>query len=125
MIARVLVAYLQSHANLTALVSSRIYPLSLPQEPTLPAITYRLVSDKPEIDHDGESGYALSRYQFDVYAATFIQADDCARVLSEALSIWHQVNSNYAAFAENRQNDFDPELSQYRVTLDFMIERED
>lgn len=39
-----LYAELAAHAGVAALVGTRIYPVSLPQTPTLPAVTYRLVS---------------------------------------------------------------------------------
>lgn len=43
-----LYAELAGHAGTAALVGTRIYPVSLPQTPTLPAITYRLVSQPTE-----------------------------------------------------------------------------
>jgi len=43
-----LYAELAAHVGTSALVGTRIYPVSLPQTPTLPAITYRLVSQPTE-----------------------------------------------------------------------------
>jgi hypothetical protein len=48
-----LFAHLKDHAGLAALISGRIYPLQLPQEEALPAVTYFIVSDVPERDLSG------------------------------------------------------------------------
>ena len=41
-------ARLAADAGVTALVGTRIYPVSLPQTPTLPAITYMMTSEPTE-----------------------------------------------------------------------------
>ena len=53
-----------------ALVGARIYPTLLPQDPTLPAITYqRIVTGR--IRHlGGLSGLAQPRFQFNCWATT-------------------------------------------------------
>jgi hypothetical protein len=35
---------LSNHAGLTTLVGTRIYPIRLPQRPTIPGVTYRVIS---------------------------------------------------------------------------------
>jgi hypothetical protein len=40
-------------ASLTALVGDRVWPLILPEHPTLPAITYALVSQPTEVTQEG------------------------------------------------------------------------
>ncbi len=54
----------------TALVSTRIYALSLPQTPTLPAIRVALVPGVPESMHlRGRTGVVVERVQVDYYVA--------------------------------------------------------
>jgi hypothetical protein len=51
-------ARLIGQSGLTALVSTRVYPLGLPQNPTLPAITYALVSDNGHTTSEATAGNA-------------------------------------------------------------------
>lgn len=47
---------LLAYSGLTALVSTRVYPLWLPQETTLDAVTYRLIAATPEPEFNLPSG---------------------------------------------------------------------
>ena len=124
-IAQVLVAYLQADTTLAALIGTRIYPITLPQEPTLPALTFRRVSSVRKVDHGGKVGYTLARYQFDCYGATYLQASEVYRRLDGALLILSSVNPRYAAFPETAQDDHNPELDQWTIQADYMIECEE
>lgn len=53
---------------LTALVSTRIYSLKLPQTPTLPAVRLQQVSEVEPMQLRGSSGLARARVQVDAYA---------------------------------------------------------
>ena len=121
---RALVRHLENNHGLSALLVSRIYPLELPQEPVLPAMTYQQVSGQGQADHTGETGYHLYRYQFDVFAPTYLALVDIANALKLALQQWHYANNRYASFYENEQDFSEPEQNRYRRTLDYMIEEE-
>lgn len=60
---------LQASADVTALVSTRIYQLTLPQKPTLPAIRVQLISEPRTYQLRGEDGAIRARVQVDAYAA--------------------------------------------------------
>lgn len=55
-------------ADVTSLVSVRIYQLRLPQKPTLPAIRVQLISEPTDYHLRGGSGMYRSRVQVDAYA---------------------------------------------------------
>lgn len=55
-------------ATLNALISGRLVRDSLPLDYPLPAVVYRLIDAVPEMAHDGASGVAIVRYQFDCWA---------------------------------------------------------
>lgn len=65
--------YVGSYAGVTTLISDRLYPIMLPQEPTLPAATYLIVDDPQTYSHSGTS-WRQARVQFDCYASTYLTA---------------------------------------------------
>lgn len=63
------IARLKATAAVTALVSTRVWNLILPQKPTLPAIRVQIVTD-PQIQHlRGSVDAAPARVQVDCYGA--------------------------------------------------------
>lgn len=69
--------YLQSVAGVSSLVSTRIYPETLPQEPTLPAIKYDIIS----IERQHLIDFATVYIQYTSVATTHLGA----RALSDAV----------------------------------------
>ena len=85
MIAEALWARLQAVAGVTALVSARVYPLLLRQNPTYPAVTYEKVSG-PRIENlQGLSGLAHPRFQFSCFGDDYEEADSVAEQVRLAL----------------------------------------
>lgn len=64
---------LREDPTLSELVSDRIYPLALPTDPTLPAITYRLVSSPRGMVQTGPS-YIRPRYIWYCWGLTYDDA---------------------------------------------------
>lgn len=62
------------------LVGTRVYPIGLPQEPTMPAVTY-VVVDWPNLYAQQERSHGEPRLQLDGYAVTY----GGARALGEAM----------------------------------------
>lgn len=69
--------YLQSVAGVSALISTRIYPETLPQEPTLPALKYDIIS----IERQHLIDFATAYIQYTSVATTHLGA----RALSDAV----------------------------------------
>lgn len=69
--------YLQSVAAVSALISTRIYPETLPQEPTLPALKYDIIS----IERQHLIDFATVYIQYTSVATTHLGA----RALSDAV----------------------------------------
>jgi len=109
-----LVSFVQSHPALTPLQSDRFYPITLPQEPTLPASTYLMVSAAPRYGHDNEKQFNPQRIQFDFFAASYLEVHALAEAMSNALR-----NYPVTVFQDNRQDIPEPELSRFRITMDF------
>lgn len=81
-----LYSYLSGYAGLTALVGTRIYPVTMPQGVTYPAVTYRKVS--------GLAEYVLGqhvpelynpRYQFDAWGTSYSSVKSVAEQIKAAL----------------------------------------
>lgn len=61
-------AALSTHSGLTALVGTRIYPLTMPQDCPLPAVTYQLIDDIPQLVKGAKS---QTRMQVDAWSDSF------------------------------------------------------
>lgn len=81
------VAKLKATSAVTALVSTRIYLLKLPQKPTLPAIRVQLIDD-PQTKHlRGPNGMTAARVQVDAYQAeTAVDPYGSVDSISEAVN---------------------------------------
>lgn len=74
-------SFLLADADISDLVGTRIHPLTLPQNPTLPAITFQWISGTRSHHYQGPDGLSRPRIQFDCYASTYLEMEE----LSEAL----------------------------------------
>lgn len=75
--------HLIANATLSAQLSTRIHPLTLPQNSALPAIVYQKISAVPDYAHDGPVGVE-SRMQFSCLAASYADAKLTARNVKKA-----------------------------------------
>lgn len=96
----------------------RVYPLELPQTPTLPALVFGQVSTVvPTQTHDRRLVYSLGRYQFDCYAQYYEDAKGLADALVTAMLPW----AAHEVYFENMLDLSEFELDRYRVTVEFVI----
>lgn len=70
--------------DVTDIVGDRIYPSALPSNPTLPAVTYTLISSPRDVTQTG-SGLTRPRYRWDCWAETYDTAVALAIVVIQAL----------------------------------------
>jgi hypothetical protein len=108
---------LTNDAGVSALVSTRVYPMSLPQDGTLPAITYTQVSDNPQVNLDGENALRANRYQFDCFSTTYTGA----HALGEALKTAMETATAFTSIRESMTDLYNNDPAQYRVSMDFSI----
>lgn len=119
---------LSGDATVSGLVGTRIYPQTLPQEPTYPAITYDRVSTRA-IQCRGNGSYKASRWQFDCYAITYLGAEALGQAIEDSLTTWTRASGPRVSvvLAENWRDGFedivlgDASTGVYRATLDFFI----
>ena len=118
-------SYLTGYAGLTALISTRVYPLIIPQGATLPCVTYQRIDTPRTLTH-GDSGatgtLARPRIQFSSWAATLSEAMAIAYQLRAALNgkTGSMGTAPYnitvrAILVDNEMQDYEPETQLWRV----------
>ncbi len=117
MITVAVVAFLHTHPALTALQGARLFPLSLPQEISLPAMTYRRI-DSPRVMTQTGDQFARPRYQFDLYADTYLEAESLANAFLQAISDWRHGRRDPAPVSGPYDVDEPLELKRFRKTFD-------
>ena len=124
--------YLSGYAGIAALVSTRIYPDTLPQNPTYPAIVYEQ-SGEEEVEtlHTPTQNLIAPIYQFDLMGSSRASADAVAKQLRLAFKNYSGTMGGVGGvevsgvdklsrigFAEK---DSDGKIINYRTTMDFQI----
>lgn len=110
----------------TDIVSTRIYPEMLPENPTLPAITYQRTSGARTQVMSAASGLAAPHFQVDAWAATYAAVKALATQVRKALDGYTGTLGGTGGVAADIMllNDIDlldPETGWHRVVMDFEI----
>jgi len=117
-------AHLKSNAAIAALVGPRIYPVQLPQKPTLPAITYIRVSRKPT-QHRGSprAKHHRCRFQFDVWANTYGGAVAVRSALFDAMGeLTRTTNPRVdVSLVQDDRDAFEADPGRWRGIVDYYI----
>lgn len=109
---------LSSDSNVTVEVSTRIYPLWLPQDSTLPAVTYQQVSETPSNHLGGEDTTERQfRFQFDHWAESYSAAQSSADAVTTSLL----AATSFKAIRISRQESYEPDVDVHRVSVDFSL----
>lgn len=111
--------------------AARIFPMQLPQALEVwPAITYQVVSGRPEYNLQGAAGLAEIRLQIDCWAAqrgkadAYAQVRELAEAVRGALSGYRGTVGGHtiqSCFLESRRVLHEPEVQVFRESLDFTI----
>jgi len=81
-----LVTKLAATTAITDITSTRIYPEVLPQDGTVPALTYQRVAGYEVASMDGVTGLARTTIQINCIAATYIEAKALRDAVRTALA---------------------------------------
>jgi hypothetical protein len=117
-IEQLLYALLSSTTSITAITGPRIYPLQLPQDPTLPAIEYSFIggSSSPTFTTRGNKRY---RVQIDCWGNTYAEAVTLRSAVKDALDGYS--DGQMSILLISPRDFFDHELLQYRAMAEFYI----
>ena len=72
--------YLEASTGIHDLIADRIYPVKMPQNPTLPALTYRVISGMEHHNID----VAYPRFQFNCWGESYSDAKALSVEVKEA-----------------------------------------
>ena len=97
------------------LVGTRIYPMILPQDPVLPAITYQRISGGQVNSMAGYGGLENPRVQIDVMASTYAGCKTLAGYVFTAM----EGSTTFQAVMISDQDIHEPELECFRISMDF------
>ena len=117
-------AILIADETVLGLVSSRIYPMKLPQGPTMPAITYSRISGPRIETMAGPSGMAFPRVQVDSWASTYAGVKALADAVRKALDGYRGtiVSIRVGGIIMDGELDlYEPGVEEYRVTQDYIV----
>lgn len=120
-ISSLLQAALAANSGVTALVSTRIYPIKLPQPPTYPAITYQRISNTAQ---NGSTALRETRYQIDCWADTYTPTQTLAAAVKAALEEYKKTNATPGikqAYIINELDDYDDDVKAYRTIVDVIL----
>ncbi|MEZ4684198.1 MAG: DUF3168 domain-containing protein [Caldilineaceae bacterium] len=109
---------LTNDATVVGLVTARVYPHKLPQSPTLPAVTYQLVSRVPT---EANTELFDCRVQLDCWSGTYAGATTLAIAVLNALRFYRKGdggNTLLSIYDSNYIDDYDDEREIYRVIVD-------
>jgi hypothetical protein len=107
--------HLRFNPGVAALVAARIYPVRMPQQPTLPCITYIRVDGVPQYTHSGRSDLVQSRLQISCWATTYAAAIALADAVKASIDSFPE-NATVEAFPDM----YDPETQVYHVPVDII-----
>ena len=124
---------LSTYTSLATLISTRVYPLKLPQTVTLPAITYQRISTPRELTHDQQAGgLAMPRFQFTCWGTTFSSVKGVVKELRNCLNGFSGTFGSGAStvsvggvLSANEIDSFDPESGLYWTAVDYFIHHQE
>lgn len=122
MIGKSIKAALTGSTAVSTIISNRCYPVVLPQNPTLPAVVYQVISRVDEAD--SKNKLLRWRVQIGCHAKTYEAAHDLTNKVINALEAKDNRSASFGAFGvinENMSDDYDSDLNEYRVLFDVLI----
>jgi len=110
--------HLSTVSGVSTHIAARIYPLKLPQNPTIPAITYQRIDTRRFYTLNGDNGAGeIPRMQIDIWSTSYEQGRSIATAIKTAMdSATAFLTSDY-----NQTDLYEPDLQLYRIQCDYVI----
>ena len=115
---------LTGNATLTGLISTHIYPLVLPQEVALPAVTFFRVSNIHNHGMGGDIDLMETRLQVSILADSVLRMRTVTDAVRGVLSRWKGTYGGVIvqdSLLDNEMDDFEPETEIYQCIQDYRI----
>ena len=117
--------YMLSRSAISTLIGTRMYNQKLPNDPTLPAITYNRISTVRRRSHDGDSSLTRPRIQYSCWGATPDDVEDLSDAIEDEMKSFSGTAGSstvYATIVENRLSMYDSESKFYHIPIDLMVQ---
>ena len=106
---------LTADTTIAAVASNRVYPLVMPQDPTLPAITYERISGAKVNGLDGYLGMDNPHIMLNVWATRY----DTAKELAEDVHDCMNKVTAFRALLINDMDGYDPDTGLFVISQDY------
>jgi hypothetical protein len=106
---------LTNDAGVSALVSARVYPMSLPQKPTYPAISYQVIADEEHPAMSVNVDTRTVRVQVSCWATSYSGVKSLANAVKSALDRRTGTTASVlwkCSFKESEVDIFEPEVGE-------------
>jgi hypothetical protein len=125
MIGKLIYARLSTASNITAIISTNIYPDITPQNVDYPFIVYSIIDSNPVDFKDGQSNLEEIDLQIDVYTQNYDTTQNLSNLIRNRLDRFvgtvDGVEVQTIKYVRQSSQVFNAELSVYWVSIDFMI----
>jgi hypothetical protein len=125
MIGKLIYGRLSTASNITAIISTNIYPDITPQNVDYPFIVYSIIDSSPVDFKDGQSNLEEIDLQIDVYTQNYDTTQNLANLIRNRLDRFvgtvEGVEVQTIKYVRQSSQVFNAELSVYWVSIDFMI----
>jgi hypothetical protein len=105
-------------------ITTRCYPVTIPQSPTYPLILYTKISGDRDHALRGASGHAHPRFQIEAWAETYTGAKTLADAIRNALDDYSGTAAGtviHSCLIESERDTYESEIEIYRIMQDYMI----
>jgi len=125
MIGKLIYGRLSTASNITAIISTNIYPDITPQNVDYPFIVYSIIDSSPVDFKDGQSNLEEIDLQIDVYTQNYDTTQNLSNLIRNRLDRFvgtlEGVEVQTIKYVRQSSQVFNAELSVYWVSIDFMI----
>src|SRR5262245_22104185 len=118
-------AFIIADPVVQSLIGTRMYPVTLPQKPTLPAVSYQVVGTtrSPVMQHDDEM--PMTRVQINCWSLSAATADAVDEAIRQLFHDYQRQEIGGSpgvlvagVFVDGYLTDFEPDTLLYRVSRD-------
>jgi len=106
---------LTGNATITRKLNKRVYPVVMPQDPVLPAITYQRISGEKINILGGYSGLENPHIVINVWSQKYEEAKAIAEDVHSAMN----GASAFKSWLINDLDGYDPDISLFVVSMDY------
>jgi hypothetical protein len=105
-------------------ITTRCFPVKVPQNPTFPFILYQKVTATRHQDLSGGSGLTQARFQIEAWAETYSRAKELANAIRDALDGYTGTSGTVKVWSILILSEFDmyeETIDCLRVIMDFSV----